>query len=246
MKKRWKSLTAWLLILTMIGGYGNTALAAGIGDVTSSGTESGVRPGEISDTETDIGGGSGETGGDGVTEGEDPGNGEGSGGSGSEGESKPETPDDTTGEGETDGETGGASEEEAVEPEELPAEEPAEEEAAVLLQEKNTYTPYWENGNRSNLVVFVDFADTDHNAHPETYGECLTKNPATTFKYFNGDEDTPRGMRQYLYNISYGQLRVENIFPQYDPVNNTITPYILSGKASDYVNNESKNGISSS
>ena len=239
MKKRWKSLTAWLLILTMIGGYGNTALAAGIGDVTSSGTESGVRPGETSDTETDIGGGSGETGGDGVTEGEDPGNGEGSGGSGSEGESKPETPDDTTGEGETDGETGGASEEEAVEPEELPAEEPAEEEAAVLLQEKNTYKPYWENGNRSNLVVFVDFADTDHNAHPETYGECLTKNPATTFKYFNGDEDTPRGMRQYLYNISYGQLRVENIFPQYDAVNNTITPYTLSGKASDYVNNES-------
>ena len=239
MKKRWKSLTAWLLILTMIGGYGNTALAAGIGDVTSSGTESGVRPEETSDTETDIGGGSGETGGDGVTEGEDPGNGEGSGGSGSEGESKPETPDDTTGEGETDGETGGASEEEAVEPEELPAEEPAEEEAAVLLQEKNTYKPYWENGNRSNLVVFVDFADTDHNAHPETYGECLTKNPATTFKYFNGDEDTPRGMRQYLYNISYGQLRVENIFPQYDAVNNTITPYTLSGKASDYVNNES-------
>ena len=101
------------------------------------------------------------------------------------------------------------------------------------------YQSYWgKEGNYSNLVVFVDFADTDHDAHEETaLGDCLKDAPELTFKYFNGSEALPKGMRQYLYNISYGQLRVENIFPQYDSVRNTFDPYVLKYDASYYVDN---------
>ena len=31
MKKRWKAAVSWLLIIAMLGGYGDTALAAGTG-----------------------------------------------------------------------------------------------------------------------------------------------------------------------------------------------------------------------
>ncbi len=99
------------------------------------------------------------------------------------------------------------------------------------------YQPYWENGNHSNLVVFVDFADNADHAHTRTEN-CFKANTDITFQYFNGSETKPRGMRQYLYNISYGKLRVENIFPQYDEETKTITPYLLSHEESYYVNNE--------
>lgn len=103
--------------------------------------------------------------------------------------------------------------------------------------ETEGYRPFWSDGNYSNLVVFVDFADTNHEHTESSWGECLKENPETTFKYFNGSEEYPKGMRQYLYNISYGQLKVENIFPQYDAATDTITPYTLQNNASYYAEN---------
>lgn len=235
MKKRWKSLIAWALIITIIGGYGNTALAAGLNDGISSETGTGdIQPEDNMGTDTGSGGGS-ETGtGNGESSGKDDaetgGSGTEAGGTetgGSTGETGTETDGSTDGT-ETDAD-GSTKEPETEEEEEAVAESPIE---AVA------YEPYWENGNYSNLVVFVDFADTTHQ-HDNEYGECFKANPDTTFKYFNGDEANPRGMRQYLYNISYGQLRVENIFPQYDAAANTITPYTLSRESAYYVNNES-------
>lgn len=91
--------------------------------------------------------------------------------------------------------------------------------------------------NFANVVLFVNFKDTDHNAHiASAMGECFLTNADTTFRLFNGDAEHPRGMKQYLYNISYGQLRVANIFPQYK--DGTITPYELDGNASDYAGDQ--------
>ena len=99
------------------------------------------------------------------------------------------------------------------------------------------YEPYWSDGNYSNLIVFVDFADTSHQHKESSFGECLKSDSDTTFKYFNGSETDAKGMRQYLYNISYGQLKVENIFPQYDYETDSIIPYTLKNNASYYAQN---------
>lgn len=257
MKKRWKSLIAWVLIITIIGGYGNTALAAGLGDGISSGTENGTGPkagisadagtgsqGEAGENSSsgeenkETGGSTGETGGAGETgteNGSTGGTGTETGGTGDMG---------SAGENGTEGgNAGDEGEEVSQEPADtieteglLETEEGLE--AAALAAQAGTYAPYWENGNYSNLVVLVDFADSTHDHSGKVFGQCFKEDPADTFKYFNGDEDNPRGMRQYLYNISYGQLRVENIFPQYNQAENTITPYTLSHEASYYVDNE--------
>ena len=104
------------------------------------------------------------------------------------------------------------------------------------------YTPYWKGtGNYSNLIVFVDFSDTAHEHPEDAYGGVCYKEGKgveDTFKYFNGSDIYPRGMRQYLYNISYGQLRVENLFPQYDAAANRITPYRLNNTAAYYAAHE--------
>lgn len=81
----------------------------------------------------------------------------------------------------------------------------------------------------ANVIVFVNFADTDHNHISYNWGHCF-QDPAytqETFDLFNGDAAHPTGMKQYLSTISYGQLDVDNIFPQYDAATNTITPYTL-------------------
>ena len=82
-------------------------------------------------------------------------------------------------------------------------------------------------GNFANVVVFVDFADTDHQSHDN----CL-KDVEKTLDLFNGSEKSPCGMREYLSNISYGQLMVENIFPQYNGTE--IEPYTMPGNAESY------------
>ena len=82
-------------------------------------------------------------------------------------------------------------------------------------------------GNFANVVVFVDFADTNH----QTHQNCL-KDVEKTLDLFNGSEESPCGMREYLSNISYGQLLVENIFPQFN--GKEIEPYTLSGNAESY------------
>lgn len=263
MKKRWKSLIAWVLIITIIGGYGNTALAAGLGDGISSGTGNGTGPkagisadagtgsqGEVGENSSsgeenkETGGSTGETGGAGETgteNGSTGGTGTETGGTGDTGSTG-----ETGGTGETGTEGGNAGDEGGEVSQEpadaVEAEEPLETEEMLdpvsVTAQAGTYKPYWENGNYSNLVVLVDFADSTHDHSHNSFGRCFKADPADTFKYFNGDEENPRGMRQYLYNISYGQLRVENIFPQYNQAENTITPYTLSQGASYYVDNE--------
>lgn len=132
--------------------------------------------------------------------------------------------------------------EESSDEEQTETEIPAEEQEGIgeaAVYAASPYSPYWKNPNFSNLVVFVDFSDTTHEHTGYYFGECVKENAETTFHYFNGGEDYARGMRQYLYNISYGQLRVENIFPQYDQAENKIIPYELPENEAYYEGNES-------
>lgn len=81
-----------------------------------------------------------------------------------------------------------------------------------------------DTGNTANVVVFVEFADTLHDhTTPE---RCYLKNPNLT-KLFQGDASNPRAMKKYLQNISYNQLEVANIFPQYDAATDKIDSYAL-------------------
>jgi M6 family metalloprotease-like protein len=88
------------------------------------------------------------------------------------------------------------------------------------------------DGNFANVVVYVDFKDTDH-THPSLrYGSCFKTDPLIE-KLFDG-EAYPRSLTQYLKKVSYNQLIVSNIFPQYNASTGTITPYELLGNAQDY------------
>jgi len=115
----------------------------------------------------------------------------------------------------------------------------AEESAVMLTSALGDTHAIVTPGNIANVVVFVDFQDTDHTEHISNLGgECFTKNAQTTFQMFNGDADHPRGMRQYLQNISYGKLEVANIFPQYDENTGKITPYKLACNTDYYFDND--------
>ena len=85
----------------------------------------------------------------------------------------------------------------------------------------------------ANIVVFVDFKDTTHEHEKTELGKCYKEDPKIT-EYFEGDEEHPRALKQYVSNISYGQLNVQNIIPQYDSKNNKIEPYVLSNDVSYY------------
>lgn len=101
----------------------------------------------------------------------------------------------------------------------------------------------------ANVVVLVDFDDTDHTQHQGNGGLsswCFNINDSTqnptggaegnapkTLEIFDGDSNHERALRQYISKISYGQNEVENIFPQYDQGTRTITPYRLTIKEPD-------------
>ncbi|MBQ9935657.1 MAG: hypothetical protein IJO70_07415 [Lachnospiraceae bacterium] len=97
----------------------------------------------------------------------------------------------------------------------------------------------------ANVVLFVDFQDTDHSTHESNYlGECFLHNPETTFNLFNGDDENITGMSYYLDTISYGQLKLVNIFPQYNPEAGEITPFKVSKNVDQYLNRESSTLLS--
>ncbi len=127
-----------------------------------------------------------------------------------------------------------------LEPEEI-SEEPVEENTEATISElskisKETYaTP----GNFANIVLFVDFQDTDHSGHTSYLGKCFMDDAEYTLELFNGNEQSTRGMRQFVSNISYGQLELANIFPQYDEETGAITPYLLKNNENYYYNNDS-------
>ena len=123
---------------------------------------------------------------------------------------------------------------------------------AILLVGMHTTVMYGaENPNMSNLVVFVNFADTvleqgtTSHAHSSTsLGKCF-EDADYTFELFDGENSSgeitnQRAMKQYLNTVSYGELRLDNVFPQYDETNHKIIPLTLSENAQSYVDNDSK------
>ncbi len=99
--------------------------------------------------------------------------------------------------------------------------------------------------NMANLVLFVDFADTDHSGHDSSgVGECFLYDPDTTFDLFTGSDSVNTGLAEYISNISYGQLKITNVFPQYDGVYDTITPFKLSKSVSEYSGTNSSQMLS--
>ena len=79
----------------------------------------------------------------------------------------------------------------------------------------------------ANLIVFVDFQDTVHKE------QCYTGDPQIQ-ELFDGDEKNPRSLKQYIKAISYGQMEVENVIPQYNQEGNQVVPVKLSMSSSQY------------
>ncbi len=84
----------------------------------------------------------------------------------------------------------------------------------------------------ANLIVFVDFADTTHVHEGQTLAKCYATDPSDTLRFFNGTPQDQRGMKPYYERISYGQISVNNIMPQYDGTK--ITPLVLEAGTLSY------------
>ena len=80
----------------------------------------------------------------------------------------------------------------------------------------------------ANLIVFVDFQDTVHENK-----ECYTVNPQIE-ELFGVDESDPKSLKQYIKAISYEQMEVENVIPQYNREGNQVVPVKLSMSSSQY------------
>lgn len=125
------------------------------------------------------------------------------------------------------------SQEETLPIENLPVEnEPTEEPpvddeepvAPEPEEEPEIYEPYWEQADFSNLILFVDFQDTER----ENFYD------AETLKAFYGDEEDPEGMRWEIFQTTEEQLKIETILPQYDPENEQVIPLVFENEASAY------------
>jgi len=90
--------------------------------------------------------------------------------------------------------------------------------------------------NAANLVLFVEFSDTTHNHSEASYLDgCFAVDPKIE-DYWTGDfDDNPWSMSAYLNTISYGQLNVEQIIPQYDATSNTIQSLVLPKNTEYYL-----------
>ena len=252
MKRGMKKVVVWILILTMLAGYGKPVMAQESGiEVSSSQQEENFQEDSTQDEVGNLEESSGQTQEEGLEESSDQQETgdfqetvSGTEEEGTEEESsqtEQETAQDETVQEESVSSNSGheshRDEEgaESVSSNSLSNETVSSNFLAQAAAEAYTYEPYWPDGNFSNLIIFVDFSDTPH-AHEESiWGSCYKEDLSATFAYFNGSEEKPRGMRQYLYQISYGQLRVENIFPQYNGT--AIVPYTLSNTAEYYAGN---------
>ena len=101
--------------------------------------------------------------------------------------------------------------------------------AIVILLNFNIFPVKAEESVRkiANLIVFVDFQDTVHKE------QCYTGDPQIQ-ELFDGDEKNPRSLKQYIKAISYGQMEVENVIPQYNREGNQVVPVKLSMSSSQY------------
>lgn len=86
----------------------------------------------------------------------------------------------------------------------------------------------------ANVVVFVDFADSNHGHSADYFNLCYKNNFENVRReLFEGSEDHTSGLAYYLNSISYGQLKVVNIFPQ-AAADGSLTPLRLSKRADQY------------
>lgn len=95
----------------------------------------------------------------------------------------------------------------------------------------NAETANKETSEVSNVVLFVQFADTEGN---------FMSDPARVSniqKYYN--TTFPKSLVSYINTISYGQTHVTTYMPQYDPSANTITPITLSNNRDYYATSSS-------
>jgi M6 family metalloprotease-like protein len=79
----------------------------------------------------------------------------------------------------------------------------------------------------SNLVIFVAFSDTDGSFMKDENDVNEIVNNYT-------DETFSKSLVSYVETISYGQLHIDTLMPQYNASTNTITPIQLSGNRADY------------
>ncbi|MCQ2548480.1 MAG: InlB B-repeat-containing protein [Lachnospiraceae bacterium] len=90
--------------------------------------------------------------------------------------------------------------------------------------------------NFSNLVVFVDFQDTTHKHGTLASGKYCYKTAdgaeQAFFSLFNGDENTPRTLREYIKRVSGGKIKLMNYIPQFD--GDVIVPLQLDFPADYY------------
>lgn len=97
----------------------------------------------------------------------------------------------------------------------------------------------------TNLVIFADFTDTyEHNHSDSSFGACFAGNKGVekTYELFNGtnragDLVDKRGLAAYVNQVSYGMCQVNNVFPQYDAVNDRMESYKLDNTAAYYAQN---------
>lgn len=91
----------------------------------------------------------------------------------------------------------------------------------------------------ANVIIFVEFSDTKYEGDKHAGHEndqCFRGNNSAEYakSLFDGDASNPIALKQYLNTISYGQLQVENVFPQIS--GDKIAPYRLKNPAEYYTN----------
>jgi len=86
--------------------------------------------------------------------------------------------------------------------------------------------------NMKNVVVFVDFKDTNHDHIQSAYGECFLENPNIDALWNGSLTAYPKSLKSYISKISYGTINVDSVFPQLK--NGKITTIKLDQNASYY------------
>lgn len=97
-----------------------------------------------------------------------------------------------------------------------------------------------DNANFANVVVFVEFSDTNHDHKLEYH---CSKNTKLAFEWFDGDgrygsASNARSLKRYMDRISYGNVRIANYFPQFDGTE--IIPFQLSNDTKYYSEHEAQ------
>jgi M6 family metalloprotease-like protein len=99
-------------------------------------------------------------------------------------------------------------------------------------------TSAFQTSNFANLVLFVQFSDTEGNfmdSKQSTYAQ-KTYTEAAVHDYL--DTSYAKSLVSYMDTISYGQFHVNTYMPQLNTDSSKITPIVLSGTQSSYDSNE--------